>query len=325
MPHKFNADRRGKIPQQKHQVTNWAEYNESLRRRGDLTVWISEEALTLWSSPRRRKPGGQPVYSDLAIETCLTLGMVFRQPLRQTQGLMCLIAKLLGVEIAVPSFSTLSRRGNGLILRVQPQTNGQAGIQLVVDGTGLKIHDPGEWLEERHKPKRKRRSWRILHLGLDLVSGENVCSDLTTDSVGDSAALPSLLDQIDGPVDQFLADGAFDGDPTCDRLLERFGEGIEIAIPPPKNSMPSSDADRNPTIRDRQIIEIKAFGRLAWQKTSGDNQRSRGDTLMGRWKAAIGPKLKARSFENQKAEAKLGVRVLNWMTELGRPSFELTA
>jgi hypothetical protein len=229
--------------------------------------------------------------------------MVFRQPLRQTQGLMCSIAKLLGVKIAVPSFSTLSRRGNGLTLRVQPQTNGPVGIQLVVHSTGLNIHDAGEWLvqlEEKHKTKRKRRSWRKLHLGLDLVSGEIVCSDLTADGVGDCTALPGLLDQIDVPADLFLANGAYDGDPTCDLLLERFGEGIEIAIPPPKNAMLSPDAVRNPTIRDRQITDLKAYGRIAWQKKSGYNQRSRGETLMGRWKAVIGPKLKARSFENQK-------------------------
>ena len=81
----------------------------------------------------------------------------------------------------------------------------------------------------------------------------------------------------------------------------------------------------NPTTRDRQIAEIKAYGRIAWQKTSGYNQRSRGETLMGRWKAVIRTKLKARSFENQKTEARIGVRVLNRMTELGRPSFERTA
>jgi hypothetical protein len=111
------------MPKQKHRVTNWAEYNESLRRRGDLTVWISEEALALWSVPRRTKPGGQPVYSNLAIETCLTLDMVFRQPLRQIQDLMCSIAKLLGLDIAVPDFSTLSRRGNepSLSVRTAPR------------------------------------------------------------------------------------------------------------------------------------------------------------------------------------------------------------
>jgi hypothetical protein len=101
MPHKLNADRRDKIPKQKHRVTNWAEYNEGLRRRGDLTVWISDEALGMWSAARRTTRGGQPRYSDLAIELCLTLGMVFKQPLRQTQGFMRSIAGILGVEIGI--------------------------------------------------------------------------------------------------------------------------------------------------------------------------------------------------------------------------------
>ncbi len=97
MPHKFNADRRDKIPKQKQRVTNWCAYNEGLRRRGDLTVWISDDALAVWSAPTRTTPGGQPVYADLAIEMCLTLRMVFKQPLRQTQGLMRSIAKLLAL------------------------------------------------------------------------------------------------------------------------------------------------------------------------------------------------------------------------------------
>jgi hypothetical protein len=110
MPHKFVADRRAKIPKQKHRVTNWCEYNEGLRRRGDLTVWISEEALAVWSAPPRTTAGGQPVYSDLAIEMCLILRMVFKQALRQTQGLMRSISKLIGVDIAVPHFTTMSGR-----------------------------------------------------------------------------------------------------------------------------------------------------------------------------------------------------------------------
>ena len=113
MPHKHNKDRRHKIPKQKFKFTNWATYNESLRRRGDLTVWISDEALSQWSAPRRTSRGGQPKYSDLAIAMCLTVRVVYDQPLRQTQGLMRSIAKLMRVEIAVPDFSTLSRRGNG--------------------------------------------------------------------------------------------------------------------------------------------------------------------------------------------------------------------
>jgi hypothetical protein len=229
------------------------------------------------------------------------------------------------VEIAVPDFSTLSRRSNGAILRPNPRTDNGASIQLVVDSTGLKIFGEGDWLEETHKTKAKRKSWRKLHLGLDLVSGQIVCSDLTADDVGDPTALPSLLDQTDGPVDLFLADGAYDGEPTVEALTERLGSAIQVTIPPPKNAVLSPDASRNPSIRDRHIAEIEADGRMAWQKSSSYNQRSRIETQIGRWKAVIGHKLKARSFENQNKEAKIGVRILNRMTELGRPKFERTA
>ena len=67
MPHKFNAARRHKFDKVQYRVINWAEYNESLRQRGDLTIWVSEEAQSVWSAPRRTSRGGQRRYSDLAI------------------------------------------------------------------------------------------------------------------------------------------------------------------------------------------------------------------------------------------------------------------
>lgn len=143
----------------------------------------------------------------------------------------------------------------------------------------LRMRLPGnKWLEEKHKNKVKRKSWRKLHLGHDLVSGEIVCSVLTTDDVGDPTALPDLLGQIDGPVDLFLADGAYDGGPTRDLLAAHSGSMIEVIIPPPKNAVLSSNAFWNPTERDHSIAEIQSHGRLDWQKTSGYNQRSRGET-----------------------------------------------
>ncbi|MEO9782234.1 MAG: transposase [Sedimentitalea sp.] len=144
MPLKLNASRRGKIPKQRHQVTNWAEYNNCLRQRGDLTAWISEDALALWSALCRTTRGGQRRYSDLAIEMCLTLGLVFKQPLRQTQGLMRSIARLLRVEIAVPDFSTLLRRGGRRTLRANPKSKSDRPLQLVTDCTDLKIFGEGE-------------------------------------------------------------------------------------------------------------------------------------------------------------------------------------
>ena len=109
MPHKFNTSRRHKFAKRKYRVTNWCGYNESLRNRGDLTVWITGDARKHWAAPRRRSRDGQPRYSDLAITMCLTLGMVYRLPLRQTQGLIRSISKLMLLEISVPDFSCIFR------------------------------------------------------------------------------------------------------------------------------------------------------------------------------------------------------------------------
>ncbi len=186
------------------------------------------------------------------------------------------IAKLMGVDIAVPDFSTLSRRGKGLVLpSARRRTESCVPVHLVVDSTGLKVFGEGEWLENKHKVKVKRKRWRKLHLGLDLVSGEIICSELTTDDVGDPTALPCLLDQIDSSVTRFIADGAYDGAPTRDLLAARLGEIVEVIIPPPRTAVQSHQSAHNPTVRDCHITEIEAKGRMAWQKSTGYNQRSR--------------------------------------------------
>ena len=142
MPHKYNADRRHHIPWPKRRVTNWSEYNEALRQRGSLTVWFTDDAIAAWKAAPRTTPGGQPHYSDLAITTALTLRAVFRLPLRQTNGLIGSILRLLGLDLPVPNFSTLSRRAPSLELPAQPRAT---GVHLLVDSSGLKLGGPGEW------------------------------------------------------------------------------------------------------------------------------------------------------------------------------------
>ena len=88
LPFKQNQHRRRHIPEQKRKVTNWRDYDESLRRRGSLTVWFSDEAVEAWEAERRTSRGGQPEYSDLAILTALTFKAVFRLAYRQTEGLV---------------------------------------------------------------------------------------------------------------------------------------------------------------------------------------------------------------------------------------------
>jgi len=123
MPHKFNVARRHKFTKKQYRVTNWASYNVSLRQRGDLTIWITDEALEQWLAPIRTTRGGQPKYTNMATTICLTLGVVYKLPLRQTQGLMRCLVKLMGLEVSVPDFSTLSRRSRGISLPTKAQTS----------------------------------------------------------------------------------------------------------------------------------------------------------------------------------------------------------
>jgi hypothetical protein len=69
MPHKHNAERRHHIQKMQLKVTNWAEYEAGQRRRGSLTLWITEEAIDSWSAAQRSTPGGQATNSDGAIQT----------------------------------------------------------------------------------------------------------------------------------------------------------------------------------------------------------------------------------------------------------------
>ena len=72
----------------KYRVGNWASYDRALVRRGDVTVWLSPDAVAAWEPAGVGNRGGQLKYSDLAIETALTLRHIFRLPLRQAEGFL---------------------------------------------------------------------------------------------------------------------------------------------------------------------------------------------------------------------------------------------
>src|SRR5918993_5773362 len=128
LPFKLNQDRRQHIPRQTHKVTNWRAYDASLRQRGSLTVWFTTEAIDAWAAEPRTTRGGQPWYSPLAILTAVTLRVVFRLALRQTEGLIGSIIQLLRLDLAVPDHSTLSRRAG--TLRVPRQPSGREPMHL---------------------------------------------------------------------------------------------------------------------------------------------------------------------------------------------------
>ena len=321
MPFKANAARRHHIPKQKRKVTNWADYNASLRRRGSLTLWFSEEAIAGWRAAPRTTRGGQAWYSPLAILTALTLRAVFRLALRQTEGLIGSIIELLDLSLAVPTFSTLSRRAETVdVPRLRPCSNHNADrepLHLLVDSTGLKLCGAGEWLVEKHGT-RKRRAWRKLHIGVDADTGEIVAATLTTKDIDDASEVGPLLEQVERPLASFTADGAYDQDSIYNAVTARDPEAAVI-VPPRSTAALSETAETKPTQRDCHLQSIAEKGRMGWQKTSGYNVRSRVEAAIGRYKQVIGDGLRFRTDARCASEVAVAVQVLNRMTELGRP------
>jgi Transposase DDE domain len=315
VPFKANAARRHRIPRQRHRVTNWAAYEAALRQRGSLTVWFTDEAIRAWRAAPRTTRGGQPWYSPLAILTALTLRAVFRLGLRQTEGLIGSVLRLLGLELRVPDHTTLSRRADGLpVPRPRP---GTGPLHLLVDSTGLRLSGPGEWLAEKHGTKT-RRAWRKLHLGVDAGTGRIEAVELTTSDADDGSRVGPLLDQVDGAVASLTGDGAYDRADVCGAVAERHPEAAVI-VPPRRDAVPSEAAETEPTQRDRHLRSIAERGRRGWQKASGYNRRALAESAISRYKRVVGDALRSRTDRRRATEAAIAARALNRMLELGRP------
>ncbi len=146
-----------------------------------------------------------------------------------------------------------------------------------------------------------------------------MAATLTENDVGDPLQVAPLLDQVDAEIVSVTADGAYDGAPTY-VTVATHSEDIAVVIPPPVTAVLNDAAALNPSQRDRHIAMIQAQGRLGWQKETGYGRRSLVETTMGRYKAIIGPRLRARSLSGERAEAAVGVAVLNRMLYAARPT-----
>ena len=98
----------------KYRVANWPAYNQALVRRGDVTLWLTSEAIAAWTPGRSGRRGGQRRYSDLAIETAIetamTLRLLYHLPLRQAEGFLHALFGMMRLDLSVPDHTTLSRR-----------------------------------------------------------------------------------------------------------------------------------------------------------------------------------------------------------------------
>ena len=305
-----------------YRVKNWAAYNQALVHRGNLTVWLRQEAVNGWRYRGPAQRGAQFYYSDLAIETALTFRTLFNLPLRQTQGFVQSLLGLMGLNLPAPDYSTLSRRQAGLEVDLPVKPTGQP-IHLVVDSTGLKVYGESEWKVRQHG-WTQRRTWRKLHLGINADTGEVVAQTLTEAGRDDASQVKSLLAQIPQAVARCYGDGAYDRW-KVHRVLayppqEQLGP-IEAVIPPQRKAGERTAKRRYRHIqaRNERVRAIQRQGRKRCKKHIGYHRRSLAETGMARYKRIIGPKLRARSFLRQQVEASIGCKILNRMTHIGMP------
>lgn len=287
-------------------------------KRGSITIWIDEEVIENWKpkpeGPRQR--GGQPQYSDQAIECLLMLRAVFDLTYRQTEGFGQSIMELLEADVKVPDYTTLCVRSVQLTVELPITTSGP--LHIVVDSTGLKIYGDGEWKARQHGPS-KRRTWRKLHLSVDEASHQLQAVVLTEASVDDAEAGKQLVKETPGPIKQIDGDGAYDKRKFYDTCQE---QAVDTIIVPPRRDAriwQHGNCKAPPLPRDENLRQIRQVGRKRWKEESGYHRRSLAETAVFRFKIIFGDTLSSRTLSRQITEARIKCAVLNRMTQLGMP------
>ncbi len=282
-------------------------------RRGDVTVWMSPDAIAGWKPKPSGQRGGQLKYSDVAIETALTLRLVFHLPLRQAEGFLASVFRMMGVTLEVPDHTTLSRRSQRLKVQLH-HIPANEPVHLIVDSTGLSIVGEGEWAAAKHGGKGKR-GWRKLHLGVD-GSGEIVSQILTNGNADDAKTGVTLIQAVEHDVASVTADAAYDTIAIYEAANER---GAKVVVPPTRTATVSRRGRRSAS-RDRTIRRVKKVGRRQWKKESGYHRQGTVENVFFRYKSILGDRLRARTSGSQETEALIACNLLNKMFEIGRPT-----
>lgn len=269
-------------------VKNWRKYEPSLCDRGDITRWITPEAISAWREPMTSKRSVQSIDADLAIETALAFRLLFRLPFRQMEDFLSPVLKLMGLLLPCPDHTTLSRRNATVTFRRQVGRMPERPVSVIIDSTGLKVCGQGEWRAQKHGDK-KYRSWKKLRLGVD-DQGRIMTSSVTDGHEQDPSQAPEMLSQIDQDINRFVADGIYDQQPVY-AAVEAHSPGAQAIIPPRKDAALSRTATTSPTQRDQHISAMEKDGLFAGKRTSGYDAQSHAENAFARVKRTFGGRL----------------------------------
>ena len=295
----------------KNKVTNWPEYNRALTQRGSITFWVDESAIEAWTCTKHHGKRGRGFqFSDVAIETALIVKGVFSLPLRSLQGFIDSIFSLMNVPLRSPNYSSISKRAKTVEIKYRNPSRG-AIRHIAIDSTGLKVFGEGEWKVKKHGSE-KRRTWRKLHLAVEVDTHEIISAEMTLVNVGDSEVLPTLLNPLRRRISEVSGDGAYDTK-ECHKVLKQ--KKIKPLIPPRKNAgLWEAGHPRNVAVTALKAGELKQ-----WKADTGYHDRSLSETAMYRYKTLTSGTLSLRSYNAQVGEVYANVKAINKVIRLGMP------
>ena len=177
----------------KYRVGNWSAYEQALVQRGDVTLWLSADATDAWRPSPSGRPGAPKQFSDCAIETALTLRLVFRLPLRQPAPLEE------GGRLPSPG------AGGECVLSVQINYRGSASRPVPRRASGRvrgRVSRPEP--DDRARSARVVQYWSVTCLWVGIVDGQfRVMHQRQSTALGIGPAkrpraqvLPEIRDQI---------------------------------------------------------------------------------------------------------------------------------
>jgi IS5 family transposase len=305
-------------PKEKYKISNWSEYNKSLKKRGSLSIWLAEGIDKNWLYTGLQKPGGKKIYGQVAIEFCLTIRSLFRLPYRQTEGMVSSLMTLSGLSLPVPSYTQFNRRTKHISVNLKDSNE---DIHIAVDSTGLKVYGEGEW-KVRKYGWCKHRTWRKMHLAVNVDTLVIEAVSITGNNTDDASQVQPLLDEISSKVISFRGDGGYDKK-KARIALEKLR--VKQIIPPQENAVKKEESEPYAFERNAAIGRIKETSRATWKKEIGYHKRSLAEVSMYRYKTIFSGTLQSRKIEYEKKEVAFKCKLLNQMLFLGRAkSYKVT-
>lgn len=299
---------------------SWRDYNKGLVERGNLTIWLTPDAVKGWLSKRRPaiQGGREEKFSDAAILALMFLKSLYRMPYRMLEGFARSLLKLMGVDLPVPHFTRICKRSKKL--EIPLTTRGKRNTDIVIDGSGIKIYGEGEWKVEQHG-REKKKKWKKIHVAIDPKTQELILTDITDKDKHDSKMLPPLLSKISGRLGRVFGDGAYDTKSCYIAIIKRGGEPL---IPPRKTAKLWKGNEpwtqwRNRAVLERRGLGLDIEGLRLWKKLRGYGTRSLVEAFFSRFKRSFGDRAYSRSDKGISFEVNLKCEILNKWVGLGLP------